>query len=113
MPGRSGVRSTGRKSGHPQQADEIRSMNIATRAGVPTGDTRTDFAQKYRPWPPVDLRDRQWPGRTITAAPVWCAVDLRDGNQSLIEPMGQERKLRMFDTLVGMGLKEIEVGFPS
>src|SRR6478736_8969635 len=88
-------------------------MNIATRAGIPTGDTRPDYARKYRPWPPVDLPDRRWPGRTIIEAPVWCAVDLRDGNQSLIEPMGQERKLRMFDTLVAMGFKEIEVGFPS
>ena len=92
-------------------------MNIAapvsTRAAVPSDKRRTDFAQKYRPWPPVDLPDRQWPSRTITQAPIWCAVDLRDGNQSLVEPMGQERKLRMFDALVGMGFKEIEVGFPS
>lgn len=61
----------------------------------------------------VDLPDRTWPSRTITHAPRWCAVDLRDGNQALIEPMNAERKLRMFQLLVSMGFKEIEVGFPS
>lgn len=61
----------------------------------------------------VDLPDRTWPSRTITRAPRWCAVDLRDGNQALIEPMNAERKLRMFQLLVSMGFKEIEVGFPS
>ncbi|PRH87104.1 2-isopropylmalate synthase [Labrys okinawensis] len=74
---------------------------------------KVDIAAKYKPWPPIDLPDRQWPSRTISTAPTWCAVDLRDGNQALIEPMGHERKLRMWDTLVGMGFKEIEVGFPS
>jgi 2-isopropylmalate synthase len=69
--------------------------------------------EKYRPFPPVDLPDRQWPNRSITTPPVWCSVDLRDGNQSLIEPMGPDRKLRMFDALLSMGFKEIEVGFPS
>ncbi|MBL8572590.1 MAG: 2-isopropylmalate synthase [Hyphomicrobiaceae bacterium] len=72
-----------------------------------------DPTSKYRPFSPIAMADRQWPGKTIDHAPVWCAVDLRDGNQSLIEPMGHERKLRMFDTLVAMGYKEIEVGFPS
>ncbi|MGO1698417.1 MAG: 2-isopropylmalate synthase, partial [Micrococcaceae bacterium] len=61
----------------------------------------------------VDLPDRTWPDRVITEAPRWCAVDLRDGNQALIDPMGPERKLRMFELLVKMGYKEIEVGFPS
>src|SRR5271154_2663485 len=71
-------------------------------------------SQKYRPTVfPIDLPDRQWPRRTITRPPVWCAVDLRDGNQALIKPMGHERKLRMFDTLVAMGFQEIEVGFPA
>ncbi|MCB9958210.1 MAG: 2-isopropylmalate synthase [Rhodospirillaceae bacterium] len=70
-------------------------------------------AEKYRPFPQVDLADRQWPGRTITKPPIWCSVDLRDGNQALIEPMGPERKLRMFKALVEMGFKEIEVGFPA
>ena len=69
---------------------------------------------KYRPsLPPLDLPDRRWPSRSIGHAPTWCAVDLRDGNQALIKPMGHERKLRMFDTLVAMGFKEIEIGFPS
>ena len=69
--------------------------------------------EKYRPFPPVNLPDRQWPNRSITKPPVWCSVDLRDGNQSLIEPMGLDRKMRMFDALLKMGFKEIEVGFPS
>ena len=69
--------------------------------------------EKYRPFPPIPLKDRQWPSRTITTAPIWCSVDLRDGNQSLIEPMGHERKMRMFNALLAMGFKEIEVGFPS
>jgi len=71
---------------------------------------------KYRPFAEqiqVDLPDRTWPSRTITRAPRWCAVDLRDGNQALIEPMNPARKLAMFELLVGMGYKEIEVGFPS
>jgi 2-isopropylmalate synthase len=68
---------------------------------------------KYRPFPPIDLPDRKWPSRRIQRAPIWCSVDLRDGNQALIEPMGPERKRRMFDLLVKLGFKEIEVGFPS
>ncbi|WP_169078036.1 2-isopropylmalate synthase [Microcella alkalica] len=71
---------------------------------------------KYRPYGsflPVDLPDRTWPAQTITQAPRWCAVDLRDGNQALIDPMSPERKRIMFDLLVRMGFKEIEVGFPS
>jgi 2-isopropylmalate synthase len=73
-------------------------------------------ARKYRPFHEqvaVDLPDRTWPSKRMTHAPRWCAVDLRDGNQALIEPMDLERKLRMFDLLVSMGFKEIEVGFPS
>ena len=68
---------------------------------------------KYQAFEPINLPDRQWPSRTITEAPVWCSVDLRDGNQALIDPMDGERKLRMFQTLVKMGYKEIEVGFPA
>ena len=68
---------------------------------------------KYRAYAPIILPDRQWPSRVIDKAPIWCSVDLRDGNQALIEPMGVERKNRMFDLLVGMGFKEIEVAFPS
>jgi 2-isopropylmalate synthase len=71
--------------------------------------------EKYQPFRPLPLAvtDRQWPSRQIERAPVWCSVDLRDGNQALIDPMDAERKLRMFQTLVQMGFKEIEVGFPS
>ena len=68
---------------------------------------------RYTPFTPVDLADRSWPGRAATAAPRWCAVDLRDGNQALIDPMSPGRKQRMFELLVRMGYKEIEVGFPS
>ncbi len=68
---------------------------------------------KYSAYPPVNLADRSWPNKLITTAPIWCSVDLRDGNQALIEPMDSLRKMRMFKTLVGIGFKEIEVGFPS
>ncbi len=69
--------------------------------------------QRYTAFPPVDLPDRTWPSRTIDVAPQWCSVDLRDGNQALIDPMDADRKLRMFTLLVAMGYKEIEVGFPA
>ncbi|MGA0546285.1 2-isopropylmalate synthase [Brevundimonas sp. VNH65] len=72
-----------------------------------------DPSVKYRPFPQVPLADRQWPGRTITEAPRWLSTDLRDGNQALADPMNAEKKQRFFDMLVRMGLKEIEVGFPS
>ena len=68
---------------------------------------------KYRAYPQVDLPNRAWPGVVISRAPTWCSVDLRDGNQALVDPMDSKRKHRMFKTLVGMGFKEIEVGFPS
>ncbi|MDR8395121.1 2-isopropylmalate synthase [Paraburkholderia sp. USG1] len=70
-------------------------------------------ATKYRSFKPIDLTDRQWPSRTITQAPIWMSTDLRDGNQSLFEPMDAQRKMRMFKTLVQIGFKEIEVAFPS
>ena len=73
----------------------------------------TEAFRKYKPFKPVDLTDRRWPSRTIEQAPIWCSVDLRDGNQALIEPMNAERKHRMFQMLVSMGYKQIEVGFPS
>ncbi|WP_425056123.1 2-isopropylmalate synthase [Pseudomonas abyssi] len=73
----------------------------------------TDPSQKYRAATPVDLPDRQWPSRTMTHAPIWLSTDLRDGNQALFEPMNRERKLRLFDELVRIGFKEIEVGFPA
>lgn len=69
--------------------------------------------EKYQAFTPIDIPDRQWPTKVIDKAPIWCSVDLRDGNQALIEPMGHERKLRMFRHLVELGFKEIEVGFPS
>ena len=68
---------------------------------------------KYLPFVPLELRDRTWPDKKLTKAPRWCSVDLRDGNQALIDPMDPERKRRMFEALVKMGFKEIEVGFPS
>jgi 2-isopropylmalate synthase len=72
-----------------------------------------DSASKYKPFNLIELNDRTWPGRSIELSPQWCSVDLRDGNQALIEPMGEERKLRMFKMLLEIGFKEIEVGFPS
>jgi 2-isopropylmalate synthase len=71
------------------------------------------MTDRYRPFPAIPLIARRWPSRTIERAPLWCSVDLRDGNQALVEPMGPDRKLRMFDLLVRLGFKEIEVGFPS
>jgi 2-isopropylmalate synthase len=70
-------------------------------------------SSKYKAFAPVQLADRTWPDAVLTAAPIWCSVDLRDGNQALIEPMDIPRKLKMFETLVKIGFKEIEVGFPS
>jgi 2-isopropylmalate synthase len=70
-------------------------------------------SSKYRPFAPIGIRDRTWPDRVIEAPPQWCSVDLRDGNQALIEPMDAARKRRMFDMLVKIGFKEIEVGFPA
>ncbi len=72
-----------------------------------------DPSKKYRAFPAIDLPDRTWPSKTITEVPIWCSSDLRDGNQSLIEPMDAEKKLRFFQTLVKVGVKEIEVAFPS
>ncbi|MES2989541.1 MAG: 2-isopropylmalate synthase, partial [Pseudomonadota bacterium] len=72
-----------------------------------------DPSVKYRPFPQIDLPDRQWPGRTITHAPRWLSTDMRDGNQALIDPMDGEKKQRFFDLLCKVGIKEIEVGFPS
>ncbi len=69
--------------------------------------------QKYRPFPPIHLPDRQWPSRVLTQAPTWCSVDLRDGNQALATPMNVSQKLELFDALVKCGFKEIEVGFPA
>ena len=72
-----------------------------------------DPSTKYRPFPPIHLPDRRWPSQVLTHAPVWCSVDLRDGNQALAVPMNVSQKLEMFDALVACGFKEIEVGFPA
>src|SRR6478752_391268 len=72
-----------------------------------------DPSKKYRPFPPIELTNRQWPNRSLTRAPRWCSVDLRDGNQALAVPMNVSQKLEMFQRLVKCGFKEIEVGFPS
>jgi 2-isopropylmalate synthase len=72
-----------------------------------------DPSQKYRPFPQINLPDRQWPSQTITKAPRWLSTDMRDGNQALIDPMDSEKKTRFFDLLVKVGIKEIEVGFPA
>ncbi len=69
--------------------------------------------QRYRPYVPLELPDRTWPNRKLLEAPKWCSVDLRDGNQALIDPMDPPRKLKMFEALIGMGFTEIEVGFPA
>ena len=69
--------------------------------------------KKYSAYPPVKNLDRTWPNKTITIAPIWCSVDLRDGNQALIEPMDSVRKMRMFKHMVKIGFKEIEIGLPS
>ncbi|MDP3674177.1 MAG: 2-isopropylmalate synthase [Novosphingobium sp.] len=73
----------------------------------------SDPSAKYRPFPPINLPDRQWPGRVISQAPRWLSTDLRDGNQALIDPMGAEKKTRFFELLCRIGIKEIEVGFPA
>ena len=73
----------------------------------------SDPSAKYRPFPQVDLPNRQWPTRTITAPPRWLSTDLRDGNQSIIDPMDRAKKTRFFDLLVEVGVTEIEVGFPG
>ena len=78
-----------------------------SQKGMPTA------SQKYQPYPQVSLKDRTWPDKRIEKAPIWCSVDLRDGNQALIDPMGQDRKERMFRLLLEMGFPEIEIGFPS
>ncbi|MCW2781898.1 MAG: 2-isopropylmalate synthase [Marmoricola sp.] len=80
-------------------------INTQRASGMPIG--------RYKAFPPIDLPDRTWPSKTVTHAPRWLSTDLRDGNQALIDPMSPERKHRMFDLLVSMGYKEIEVGFPS
>lgn len=86
-------------------------MNRAEKPAIAAG--MPGAAAKYRPYPQIDLADRTWPSRRIENPPVWCSVDLRDGNQALIDPMGHDRKARMLKLLLDMGFKEIEIGFPS
>ncbi|PZU88922.1 MAG: 2-isopropylmalate synthase [Shinella sp.] len=88
-------------------------MNDASAAHTIVKHGMPDAVAKYRPYPQVNIPDRTWPSKTITKAPIWCSVDLRDGNQSLVNPMGHDRKARMFKLLLDMGFKEIEIGFPS
>src|SRR3546814_16825227 len=80
---------------------------------VCSSDLLQDPSVKYRSFPQVDLPDRQWPGNVITKAPRWLSTDMRDDNQALIDPMDTEKKQRFFAMLVKIGIKEIEVGFPS
>jgi len=80
---------------------------IRDRVGMPNASA------KYRPFTPINLKDRTWPSKVIDKAPIWCSVDLRDGNQALVAPMGHDRKAHMFHLLLEMGFKEIEIGFPS
>ena len=69
--------------------------------------------RKYVAFKPIDIKDRTWPDQQITKAPIWCSVDMRDGNQSIVDPMNLQEKLEFFKTLLDVGFKEIEVGFPS
>ena len=87
------------------------SASVASGAAASKG--MPSAARKYEPYPVVGLTDRKWPSNRIEKAPIWCSVDLRDGNQALIDPMGHDRKARMFALLLDMGFKEIEIGFPS
>ena len=90
-------------------------MNVTSSSPAPQGKRigMADAARKYPHYPPLGLEDRTWPSKRIEKAPIWCSVDLRDGNQALVNPMGHDRKLRMFELLLSMGFKEIEIGFPS
>lgn len=102
------VRTAARRQGPERHVDEIGELTTV----VVMFSRKMPF-EKYQPNRSVQLADRTWPDRELERAPLWCSVDLRDGNQALVEPMDTERKLRMFHTLVQMGFTEIEVGFPS
>lgn len=96
-----------------------RAQSPASAASEPSSATASspktmvDAPRKYRPYGQIDLPDRTWPAKAITEPPIWCSVDLRDGNQALVDPMGQDRKARFFALLLAMNFKEIEIGFPS
>ena len=104
-----GSTSTGKQGEQPRPA--VRQRSIGAEAIRPTSSGMP--CHRYAPFQPIDLPDRTWPTKSITKAPRWLSTDLRDGNQALIDPMSPARKRKMFDLLVGMGYKEIEVGFPS
>ena len=104
-----GSASTSRQGEQPRPA--VRQRSIGAEAIRPTSSGMP--CHRYAPFQPIDLPDRTWPTKSITRAPRWLSTDLRDGNQALIDPMSPARKRKMFDLLVGMGYKEIEVGFPS
>jgi len=87
--------------------------SFTTAASQHIAKGMSDAPRKYHPYPAINLPDRTWPGKRIEKAPIWCSVDLRDGNQALVDPMGHDRKARMFALLIEMGFKEIEIGFPS
>jgi 2-isopropylmalate synthase len=91
----------------PEAASEAAEAPASARRTMPSA------SRKYQPYPTIGLSDRTWPSKTILQPPVWCSVDLRDGNQALIDPMGQEKKERFFRLLKAMNFKEIEIGFPS
>jgi 2-isopropylmalate synthase len=95
---------------HSQASNSPASSSQATKSRF---KGMSEAAIKYRSYPQVNIPDRTWPSKTLTSAPVWCSVDLRDGNQALVDPMGHDRKARMFHLLLEMGFKEIEIGFPS
>jgi 2-isopropylmalate synthase len=90
--------------------DAKNSTTAVTASGI---KGMPDASRKYRAYPQIQIPDRTWPSKVIDKAPIWCSVDLRDGNQSLVNPMGHDRKARMFKLLLDMGFKEIEIGFPS
>ena len=104
-----GGTATGKQGEQPRPA--VRQRSIGAEAIRPTSSGMP--CHRYAPFQPIDLPDRTWPTKSITKAPRWLSTDLRDGNQALIDPMSPARKRKMFDLLVGMGYKEIEVGFPS
>ncbi len=95
------------KKAHSPKTGQSVTAGQSFTAGMPAA------ARKYQPYPRIELADRNWPSKIIDTPPIWCSVDLRDGNQSLVDPMGHDRKARMFQLLVDMGFKEIEIGFPS
>src|SRR4029453_19112422 len=106
--------STSSRHREPGPGDSSATTSFGTRAQtVPVQQPSPMPFHRYRPFTPIDLPDRTWPSSVITKAPRWLSTDLRDGNQALIDPMTPARKHKMFELLVQMGYKEIEIGFPS